>query len=270
MASLFNPSTTRDAPHKGSSIGSDPSMISANHRLNKGTSTSRIARNNTCTMFTMDTRNNNNNNKTGGGSKRAFSADTAAAAEGAMEDEYGEMTDDGHTFIQHNFVLESGIVLEEAQLRYQLYGKLDEVNRDNVIVVCHALTGNASLHSWWGDLLGRGKAFDTSKYLVVCCNILGSCYGSTSPQSENPSKADGSLYSTDFPDVSVQDTVKLQLILLQKELKVKSVKAVIGGSFGGMQAVEFAVQAGRTGGDFTEGGTGDQKGNCTGPNGEWD
>jgi homoserine O-acetyltransferase len=164
-----------------------------------------------------------------------------------MQDEYGEMTADGDTFAETDFQLENGVVLPVAQLRYQTYGQLNS-DKSNVLVICHALTGNASLHSWWGDLLGDGKAFDTSKYFVVCCNILGSCYGSTSPQSINP--ATGRPYSKDFPDISVQDTVKLQLMLLQKELKVESIRSVIGGSFGGMQAVEFAVQGGKAGGSF--------------------
>ena len=89
-----------------------------------------------------------------------------------MKDEYGEMTADGESYIEKDFVLENSVVLPEAELRYQTYGELNEA-RDNVIVVCHALTGNASLHSWWGDLLGDNKAFDTSKYFIVCCNILG-------------------------------------------------------------------------------------------------
>ena len=105
-----------------------------------------------------------------------------------MKDEYGEMTADGESFIQENYVLENQVVLPEAELRYQTYGELNE-SKDNVVIVCHALTGNASLHSWWGTLLGEGKAFDTSKYLIVCCNILGSCYGSTNPQSINPETA---------------------------------------------------------------------------------
>ena len=166
----------------------------------------------------------------------------APSTSGAMQDEYGEMNDDGHTYIHETpFQLESGQVLEEAQLRYQTYGELNE-DKDNVLVVCHALTGNASLHAWWGDLLGPGKAFDTDRYFVVCCNILGSCYGSSNPTSINPST--GKPYLKDFPDISVKDTVRLQLEMLTKQLKVRSIKAVIGGSFGGMQAVEFAVQAG--------------------------
>lgn len=171
--------------------------------------------------------------------KRLFSKD--------MRDEYGEMTAEGQTFTKRNFALENQTVLPEAKLRYQTYGKLNE-ERDNVIVVCHALTGNASLHAWWGGLLGSNRAFDTSKYLVVCCNILGSCYGSINPQSVNPDT--GKVYGKDFPDVSVRDTVKLQLHLVKEELGATSIKSVIGGSFGGMQAMEFAVQAGSTGADF--------------------
>jgi homoserine O-acetyltransferase len=167
-----------------------------------------------------------------------------------MKDEYGTMDDSGRTYeYPGDFELENGTFLKHPVLRYQTYGQLNEA-RDNVLVVCHALTGNASLHSWWGDLLGPGCVFDTDKYLVVCCNILGSCYGSTSPVSINP--ATDLPYGMDFPDVSVQDTVRLQLLLLRDELNVSSIKAVIGGSFGGMQAVEFAVQAGGPEADFCD------------------
>ncbi len=164
-----------------------------------------------------------------------------------MKDEYGEMTADGETYIEKDFVLENSVVLPEAELRYQTYGELNEA-KDNVIVVCHALTGNASLHSWWGDLLGDNKAFDTSKYFIVCCNILGSCYGSTNPQSTDPKTK--APYGKHFPDISVKDTVKLQLNLIKYGLGASSIKCVIGGSFGGMQTMEFAVQAGISGGEF--------------------
>lgn len=174
-----------------------------------------------------------------GPSRRSFSQE--------MKDEYGEMTADGDSFIKQNFVLENNEILPEAELRYQTYGELNEA-RDNVLVICHALTGNASLHSWWGGLLGEHKAFDTSKYFVICCNILGSCYGSTNPQSIDPRT--GVSYGINFPDISVQDTARLQLLLLKEELKLSSVKAVIGGSFGGMQTIEFAVQAGSSLGEF--------------------
>ena len=205
---------------QGSGIGTDVEMIAANDRLNH---------------------------------HRSFGSKAAASqgGDGAMKDEYGTMDDSGDTFVYDgDFVLESGQVLPSAQLRYQTYGTLNK-QRNNVLVVCHALTGNASLHAWWGDLLGPNRAFDTTKYFVVCCNILGSCYGSTSPVSINPNT--GQPYGKDFPDVSVQDTVRLQLLMLQNELKVSSIKAVVGGSFGGMQAVEFAVQAGIPDtGDFTD------------------
>jgi len=164
-----------------------------------------------------------------------------------MKDEYGEMTADGKSYIEKDFVLENSVVLPQAELRYQTYGQLNEA-KDNVIVVCHALTGNASLHSWWGDLLGDNKAFDTSKYLIVCCNILGSCYGSTNPQSINPETM--SQYGKSFPDISVKDTVKLQLNLIKHGLGASSIKCVIGGSFGGMQTMEFAVQGGIVEGEF--------------------
>ena len=221
--------STRTSYPPGSGIGSDPCMISANHRIQSTTTDQR--------------------RHFSGTAAAAPATTTTTTTAAAMEDEYGEMTADGDTHVEPNFVLENGIALKEAQLRYQTYGSLNDA-KDNVIVVCHALTGNASLHSWWGELLGPNKAFDTSKYMIICCNILGSCYGSTNPQSVDPTT--GKRYSKDFPDISVQDTVKLQLLLLKNKLNVKSVKAVIGGSFGGMQAVEFAVQAGITGGDFCQ------------------
>ncbi|CAJ1945398.1 unnamed protein product [Cylindrotheca closterium] len=164
-----------------------------------------------------------------------------------MKDEYGSMTSEGETFEAKDFVLESGASLPQAQLRYQTYGNLNQ-RKDNVIVVCHALTGNASLHAWWGELLGKKKAFDTEKYMIVCCNILGSCYGSTNPQSIDPTT--GSTYGKKFPDISVKDTVKFQLKLLKEELQISSIKAVVGGSFGGMQAMEYAIQAGSQVGDY--------------------
>eukprot|EP00594_Rhizosolenia_setigera_P009667 CAMPEP_0178973662 /NCGR_PEP_ID=MMETSP0789-20121207/21879_1 /TAXON_ID=3005 /ORGANISM="Rhizosolenia setigera, Strain CCMP 1694" /LENGTH=422 /DNA_ID=CAMNT_0020661617 /DNA_START=261 /DNA_END=1526 /DNA_ORIENTATION=- len=200
----------------GSGIGSDSSMVASNDRITKAS---------------MVNNNNNNNNIT----KRFFTT--------SMEDEYGEMTDDGFTYTHPKpFVLESGEVLEEASLRYQTYGTLDPVKRDNVIVVCHALTGNASLHAWWGALLGKGLAFDTSKYLVVCANILGSSYGSTSPTSLKPNNSQ--RYGMDFPEISIRDNVRIQLSMLKDELKVKQIKSVIGGSCGGMQALEYGMVAG--------------------------
>ena len=95
-----------------------------------------------------------------------------------------------------------------------------------------------------------GLAFDTDKYFIVCCNILGSCYGSTGPGSPIPGKRDGAKFGMDFPDVSVKDTVKLQLHMFQDDLKISSIKCVVGGSHGGFQAVEYAAQAGIDCGEF--------------------
>eukprot|EP00563_Minutocellus_polymorphus_P004977 CAMPEP_0181027332 /NCGR_PEP_ID=MMETSP1070-20121207/4110_1 /TAXON_ID=265543 /ORGANISM="Minutocellus polymorphus, Strain NH13" /LENGTH=531 /DNA_ID=CAMNT_0023104571 /DNA_START=87 /DNA_END=1682 /DNA_ORIENTATION=+ len=228
----------------GSSIGTDSSMIAANHTQKGAVGFDK---------YESSIQSGHPSSFIG---RRQLSSTSTAST--SMDDEYGEMTTEGHTFTYPEpFKLESGEVLPRAEVRYMTYGTLNEA-RDNVLVICHALTGNASLHSWWGDLLGPGQTFDTSRYFVVCANILGSCYGSTGPASplmeaagddENASVGDDDyvskeVYSVDFPDVSVQDTVRLQLHMLQDELKISSVKCVIGGSFGGMQAVEYAAQAG--------------------------
>ncbi|KAL3771556.1 hypothetical protein ACHAWU_003731 [Discostella pseudostelligera] len=196
----------------------------------------------------------------------------------SMDDEYGAMNSAGKTYTYPSpYHLESfGTfghwsgsaaattqiprgVLHPAYINYNTFGTLNET-RDNVLVICHALTGNASLEAWWGDLLGPGKAFDTDQYFIVCCNILGSCYGSVGPSSVRPGFHERDdipkgiprnisgqvIYGMDFPDVSVRDTVRLQLFLLKHELKISSVKCVIGGSFGGMQVMEYCVMAGAT------------------------
>lgn len=236
----------------GSGIGSDSSMIAANDRLTPrfldkfmlptrllSTTVQRYGSNTTVLQPT------NSTVKKDIGFRSLSSSGTAGEDTGDMDDEYGEMTADGNTYVHPvPFRLENGDEIQNVQLRYMTYGTLNE-KRDNVLVVCHALTGNASLHSWWGDLLGPGLAFDTEKYFVVCSNILGSCYGSTGPASFKNGAKGGEKYGMSFPDVSVQDTVRLQLHMLRDDLKVNSIKCVIGGSFGGMQAVEYAAQAGK-------------------------
>lgn len=87
--------------------------------------------------------------------------------------------------------------------------------------------------------LGPGKVFDTSKYLVLCANVLGSCYGTTGPASINPDT--GKMYGMSFPKVTIRDTVKLHLQMVKDELRVSEVSCVIGGSMGGMQALEWAL-----------------------------
>jgi homoserine O-acetyltransferase len=203
---------------------------------------------------------------------------------GSMDDEYGTMEASGKIYTHPTpYQLESfGMfghytttkpnsntpgklqrgILNPAFLNYNTYGTLNPA-RDNVIVICHALTGNASLEAWWGELLGSGKAFDTDRYFIVCANILGSCYGSCGPSSLRPGcdendgaenltsniprdKSNRPIYGIDFPDVSVRDTVRLQLLMLKNELKINSIKCVIGGSFGGMQVMEYCAMAGAT------------------------
>ena len=105
-------------------------------------------------------------------------------------------------------------------------------------------------------MLGPGLAFDTSKYFIVCANILGSCYGSTSPTSPDPNNPTNEPYLYSFPDISVRDTVRLQLHMLKNDLNIHSVKSVIGGSFGGMQTLEFALLAGSVNSEFITKGDG--------------
>lgn len=139
-----------------------------------------------------------------------------------MNDEYGDMKADGHTHVFKSHDLESGTRLHEVPVNYKTFGKLNH-RGDNAMVVCHALTGNASLDAWWGGLLGEGKPFDTSKYFVVCANILGSCYGTCGPRTVNPITS--RPYGGSFPSVSVRDSVGLHRRLLQEVLGVKKVRS---------------------------------------------
>lgn len=156
-------------------------------------------------------------------------------------DEYGEMDSSGLTYRVAEFALESGAVLRQAPVKYNTWGQLNEA-RDNVLVVCHALTGNSRLDTWWGDLLGPGKPFDTSRFLVVCFNMLGSCYGTAGPLEVNPET--GKPYGGAFPAVTIRDCVAIHLRALREDLRVRRVQCVIGGSLGGMQALEWAYMGG--------------------------
>ncbi len=135
------------------------------------------------------------------------------------------------------FALESGSELPSASLHYAVYGKLNEA-RDNAILVCHALTGSARVADWWPDLFRDGHPLDIDKHCVIGINVLGSCYGSTGPQSLNP--ATGNRYGADFPVVSIRDMVRSQEKLIT-HLGITQLRAVIGGSIGGMQALQWSV-----------------------------
>ncbi|RHY10447.1 hypothetical protein DYB36_012479 [Aphanomyces astaci] len=141
-------------------------------------------------------------------------------AKPAIEDDYGIMEACKQVFRVPSFTLESGVTLDDVHVNYKTFGVLNAA-KDNVLFVCHALTGNAALDTWWGGLLGDGKPFDTSKYLVVCANILGSCYGTTGPTSINPRT--GKRYGGSFPDVTVRDTVRLHIRLVVDEIGASEV-----------------------------------------------
>ncbi len=133
--------------------------------------------------------------------------------------------------------LESGRVLRAVRVAYRTWGSLAP-SGDNAVLVCHALTGSADVDAWWPDLLGSGRALDPGEDFIVCSNILGSCYGTTGPTSSIPGSS--RPYGPDFPDVTVRDMVRLQARLLDA-LGVRRIRLVIGGSLGGMQALEWAA-----------------------------
>ncbi|SCV03058.1 LANO_0G01882g1_1 [Lachancea nothofagi CBS 11611] len=136
--------------------------------------------------------------------------------------------------------LESGLTLHNFPIAYKTWGELNE-RGDNVLVVCHALTGSSDVADWWGPLLGPDVAFDTSRFLVVCLNSMGSPYGSFSPLNVNPDS--GEVYGPEFPLCTVRDDVRAHKIVLDS-LGISSVACVIGGSMGGMLALEWAATFG--------------------------
>ena len=139
--------------------------------------------------------------------------------------------------IQQTFHLESGETLPEIEIAYQTYGKLN-AQKDNVIWVFHALTGNADAADWWNGLIGEGRIFDPENYFIVCANMLGSCYGATHADSIHPST--GEPYGKHFPLITVRDMVASHRIL-QQHLGIEKVFLGIGGSMGGQQLLEWAI-----------------------------
>ncbi|MGI9102093.1 MAG: homoserine O-acetyltransferase MetX [Terriglobales bacterium] len=131
--------------------------------------------------------------------------------------------------------LDSGGELAQAEIHYAVYGEPNEL-RDNVILVCHALSGSARVADWWPQLFPA--VFDTSRFCVIGSNLIGSCYGSTGPSSLDP--VTGITYGPDFPLVSVRDMVRAQARVLDR-LGIERLHTVVGGSIGGMQALQWAV-----------------------------
>ncbi|KDN52027.1 homoserine O-acetyltransferase [Tilletiaria anomala UBC 951] len=151
--------------------------------------------------------------------------------------------------------LDNGTVLHNAVLAYKTWGTLDPINKNNALVVCHALTGSADVEDWWGPLIGPDKLFDPTRFFVVCGNVLGSPYGSSSPctlkggepgsEQERIFKGlqdwDGEgWWGPEFPSTSVRDDVRIQKALLDF-LGVEQIAAVIGGSMGGMAVLEWPL-----------------------------
>jgi homoserine O-acetyltransferase/O-succinyltransferase len=142
--------------------------------------------------------------------------------------------------------LESGVDLGPLRVAYETYGILSP-NKDNAVLVLHALSGDAHAAGidsngrvgWWDAMIGPGKGIDTDKYFVICSNCLGGCKGTTGPPSIN--SATGKPYGRSFPLITIGDMVNVQAMLV-KYLGISKLHNVIGGSMGGMQALEWAVR----------------------------
>ncbi len=148
----------------------------------------------------------------------------------------------------NELVLRSGVKLGPIDVAYETYGELTP-ERDNAVYICHALSGDAhvaGLHSpddpkpgWWDVMVGPGKGIDTDRYFVICANCIGGCKGSTGPGSTDPRT--GKPYGLDFPMVTVSDMVKVQHALLTEHLGLDKLLCVTGGSMGGMQVLQWAI-----------------------------
>ena len=145
------------------------------------------------------------------------------------------------------FALDGGVVLRDVTVAYETWGELN-ADASNAVLVCHAWTGDSHVagpsgrgHAaagWWDAIVGPGKAIDTDRWFVVCANVLGGCQGSTGPASPHP--LDGRPYGSRFPVVTIRDMVRAQA-RLATHLGVDVWHAVIGGSMGGMQVLEWAL-----------------------------
>ena len=143
------------------------------------------------------------------------------------------------------FKFEMGDTLANIEVAYETYGILSET-KDNAVMLCHALTGDShpaahfegDREGWWEDLVGPGRLLNTEHLFVICANVLGGCRGTTGPASPNP--LTGEPYGPDFPAVTIRDMVRIQKRLLDY-LGLEKLCLVIGGSMGGMQALEWAA-----------------------------
>ncbi len=145
-----------------------------------------------------------------------------------------------------SIALESGATLSPVEVAYETYGTLNSA-KSNAILILHAFSGDAHAAGigaesgkpgWWDNMIGPGKAFDTEKYFMICSNVLGGCQGTTGPGSVNP--ATGAPYAMSFPVITIADMVRLQKMLVDS-LGISKMLAVVGGSMGGMQALQWAA-----------------------------
>ncbi len=143
--------------------------------------------------------------------------------------------------------LDCGVELSPVTIAYQTYGRLN-ADKSNAILICHALTGDhyvaepnpvTGKPGWWDDLVGPGRILDTDRYFLICSNVLGGCMGTTGPADINP--ATGEPWCLDFPVITISDMVRAQVRLID-HLGIDQLFSVIGGSMGGMQALEWAAR----------------------------
>ena len=152
------------------------------------------------------------------------------------------------TLPESGFLLETGGTLPEVEVAFERYGNFS-ANGENVILVCHALSGDAHAagrHTenddkpgWWDMMIGPGKGIDTDRFGVICSNVLGGCGGTTGPGSINPNT--GKPYGTDFPEITIGDMVRIQRSLCAG-LGIEGLYGVIGGSAGALQVLEWAAR----------------------------
>ena len=158
------------------------------------------------------------------------------------------MTATGKTLSLGPLPLDSGRTLDALDVAFETYGELNAA-KSNAVLVCHALTGDqyaASKHpltgkpGWWERMIGAGKPLDPARHFIICANVLGSCMGTTGPASPGP---DGKPRGMDFPVITIADMVRAQARLIE-ELGIDTLFAVVGGSMGGMQTLQWAASHG--------------------------
>jgi homoserine O-acetyltransferase len=146
-------------------------------------------------------------------------------------------TYEGDFVLDEHLALECGRTLAGPTLHYAVYGRLNAAH-DNAVLVCHALSGSALVGAWWPEIFSPGGLLSLDRDCVICINLLGSCYGSTGPGSVD--RETGEVYGPDFPLVSIRDNVRAQKQLLDS-LGIRRLRLVLGGSIGGMQALEWTM-----------------------------